>query len=197
MQELERVKVTQAGRIGLSGLLGGLLTIHHPSINAHMSAREVTMLVTLSVVWGGSFFFIAVAIEDLPPFTIVALRVVIAAIMLWGIVWLLGKRPPASWRVWLSLLGMGVINNVIPFTMIVWGQTHIASAGATNLLLVTFLVPVSAILLGTLVLGERLETLHLLGMALIGLGLCAIHGRWWPTRKARVGPITPGCKGHG
>jgi drug/metabolite transporter (DMT)-like permease len=50
-------------------------------------------------------------------------------------------------------------------------------AGAVNLLLVTFLIPVSAILLGTLVLGEALAPRHLLGMALIGMGLAAIDGR--------------------
>ena len=54
--------------------------------------------------------------------------------------------------------------------------------GATNLLLVTFLIPVSAIALGTLVLGERLDPRHLLGMALIGAGLAAIDGRVLPKR---------------
>jgi drug/metabolite transporter (DMT)-like permease len=55
----------------------------------------------------------------------------------------------------------------------------LATAGATNLLLVTFLIPVSAILLGVLVLGETLLWKHLAGMALIGLGLAAIDGRPW------------------
>ena len=53
----------------------------------------------------------------------------------------------------------------------------LATAGATNLLLVTFLVPVSAILLGTLILGEQLDSRHFAGMGLIGLGLAAIDGR--------------------
>ena len=53
----------------------------------------------------------------------------------------------------------------------------LAAAGATNLLLVTFLIPVSAIVLGVLILGERLTGEHLAGMALIGLGLAAIDGR--------------------
>jgi drug/metabolite transporter (DMT)-like permease len=53
----------------------------------------------------------------------------------------------------------------------------LARAGATNVLLVTFLVPVSAILLGALVLGERLQARHFAGMALIGVGLAAIDGR--------------------
>ena len=53
----------------------------------------------------------------------------------------------------------------------------LATAGATNLLLVTFLIPVSAILLGVTILGERLEPKHFAGMALISLGLGAIDGR--------------------
>ena len=53
----------------------------------------------------------------------------------------------------------------------------LATAGATNLLLVAFLIPVSALLLGTTVLGERIEPRHLAGMALIGAGLAAIDGR--------------------
>ena len=60
----------------------------------------------------------------------------------------------------------------------------LATAGATNLLLVTFLIPISAITLGTLVLGEHLLPRQLLGMVLIGSGLAAIDGR--PLRCSKV-----------
>jgi drug/metabolite transporter (DMT)-like permease len=53
----------------------------------------------------------------------------------------------------------------------------LASAGATNLLLVNFLVPVSAILLGVGILGEQLEARHVAGMLIIGVGLAALDGR--------------------
>jgi drug/metabolite transporter (DMT)-like permease len=67
----------------------------------------------------------------------------------------------------------------------------LATAGATNLLLVTFLIPVSAILLGTLFLGEILLPRHFAGMALIGIGLTAIDGRAWQIiRKQWPGPST-------
>lgn len=59
----------------------------------------------------------------------------------------------------------------------------LATAGATNVLLVTFLIPVSAILLGTTVLGEELDLKHFVGMCLIGMGLAAIDGR--PARFLR------------
>jgi drug/metabolite transporter (DMT)-like permease len=55
----------------------------------------------------------------------------------------------------------------------------LATGGATNLLLVTFLIPVSAILLGVVFLHETLLPKHFLGMAMIGLGLAAIDGRPW------------------
>ena len=57
----------------------------------------------------------------------------------------------------------------------------LATAGATNLLLVTFLIPAVAILLGVLLLGETLLQRHVVGLALIGLGLAFIDGR--PTRR--------------
>jgi drug/metabolite transporter (DMT)-like permease len=62
----------------------------------------------------------------------------------------------------------------------------LATAGATNLMLVTFVNPVSAILLGALILGERLEARHFAGMALIGFGLAAIDGRPWKWLRAKL-----------
>ncbi|PSW20709.1 EamA family transporter [Photobacterium sanctipauli] len=282
---------------------------------------------------GASFFFVGIAVSDLPPLTIVTLRVGIAAITLWVIALTLGLRLPTSLKIWGAFLSMGLLNNAIPFVLIVWGQTQIASglasilnaatpiftvvvaglllpderptalkligvtvgffggvimigvpafsgssallaqlavvgatlsyafagvygrrfktlgispvvtaagqvtastfvllpitlivdgamnvsdistsswlavlslaifstafayilyfkilevAGATNVLLVTLLVPVSAILLGTLFLGESLALIHFLGMMLIALGLSAIDGRLWHWMKTKM-----------
>ena len=75
---------------------------------------------------------------------------------------------------WLAVLGVGLLSTALAY----WLYFRIlAAAGATNLLLVTFLVPVSAILLGALVLREVLLPRHLAGMAGIGLGLACIDGR--------------------
>lgn len=294
-------------------------------VGQRMGASEWVMLVVLSVLWGGSFFFNGVAVRELPPLTIVLARVGIAALVLWAVLAVLRVRMPRVRGLWLVFLGMGLLNNVVPFALFVWGQHHIASglaailnattplftvvvahlmtpderltpgkaagvvvglvgvvvmlgtdllaglgvgfaaqvaclaaalsyafagvfgrrfrrmgvpplatatgqvtastlvmlplalavdqpwtlpppglgtwgaligigvlstalayvlyfrilaaAGATNLLLVTFIIPVSAIMLGSLVLGERLEAKHFVGMALIGLGLAFIDGR--------------------
>ena len=295
------------------------------AINTIMNRREWAMLVTLSVLWGGSFFFAEIALESLPPLTIVTLRVGLAAITLWLVVLALKLPIPNSPPIWIAFLTMGLLNNVLPFSLIVWGQSQIssglaailnataplfgvivagillrdesatplkitgvvigfagvivmmdlssiatssllaqlailaaalsyacasvygrrfkatglnpilvaagqvtgstllllpialwvdgndhyanvpsqvwaaiislavfstaaayilyfkllASAGATNILLVTLLVPVSAILLGWLFLEESLQTPHIIGMAMIALGLSAIDGRLW------------------
>jgi drug/metabolite transporter (DMT)-like permease len=310
-------------------------------INRAMTAAEWGLLLFMSVLWGGSFFFAGVALQALPPLTIVTLRVALAALMLAAALRAFNIALPRERAVWRAFFGMGLRNNVVPFCLIVWSQTHIASglaailgattpfataivahwatadekltarrvagvlvglvgvvvmigpdalaglgadvlaelavlgaalsyafagvygrrfkpmgvtpiqtaagqvtasavmlvplalavdqpwtlalpglpvwgaifgiaalstalgyvvyfrilasAGATNVLLVTFLNPVTAILLGTLVLGERLDGRHALGMALIGLGLAAIDGRplaW--ARRAAAGDLRTG-----
>ena len=293
--------------------------------NRQMGAGEWGMLLALSALWGGSFFFNEIAVRQLPVFTVVVARVMLAALILWVVMRLGGQPMPKDRRVWAAFFAMGLLNNVIPFSLIVAGQQSLASgvasilnaatplftvifahfltvdermtparltgvltgflgvavmigpaalrgmggnlgaqlmclggavsyalagifgrrfrtmgvtpiqtatgqvtassvillplmlivdrpwtlpmpgmdavaaliavaalstalayllyfrilatAGATNLLLVTFLIPVSAILLGTLVLNEVLLPRHIAGMALIGLGLAAIDGR--------------------
>ena len=85
------------------------------------------MLLALAAVWGGSFFFNAVAVRDLPVFTVVVARVALGALLLLAILRLTGQRMPTGRRVWAAFLGMGLLNNAIPFSLIVWGQQHIAS----------------------------------------------------------------------
>ena len=91
------------------------------------------MLIVLSVLWGGSFFFTEIALVDLPPFTLVLGRVAIAAMILWWVVLLRDIEIPRDPRIWLSFLVMGALNNLIPFSLIVWSQTHIASGLAAIL----------------------------------------------------------------
>ena len=75
-----------------------------------------------------------------------------------------------------ALLGVAGLSTALAY--IIYFRL-LATAGATNLLLVTLLIPVSAILLGVLILGEVMEAKHFAGMALIELGLAAIDGRPW------------------
>jgi drug/metabolite transporter (DMT)-like permease len=294
-------------------------------IDLVMGRRDWVMVIALSVLWGGSFLFVGVAVREIPPVLLVTARVVLAALALHAVLRATGTPFPSHRAAWVAFFGMGLLNNAIPFTLIAWGQAHIASglasilnattplftvivahwltrdermrgrrlagvivgflgvavmvggaalrelavdlaaqlavlaaafsyalagvfgrrfraigipplataagqvsasslllvpvalavappwsvpvpgapallalvalallstalayilffrvlasAGATNVAIVTFLIPVSAILFGTLLLGERLEPKHLAGMALIGLGLAVLDGR--------------------
>lgn len=89
------------------------------TVNHRMGAREWGLLLILSVLWGESFFFIGVAVKALPPFTIVALRVALAALALNLVVRATGLRMPREWRIWQAFFGMGLLNNMIPFCLIV------------------------------------------------------------------------------
>jgi drug/metabolite transporter (DMT)-like permease len=98
-----------------------------------MGGREWAMLLALAVLWGGSFFFNGVAVRELPAFTLVWLRVAVAAVALLLVLRTLGHPMPRDRRVWAAFLGMGLLNNVVPFALIVWGQHHIASGLASIL----------------------------------------------------------------
>ncbi|WP_246663299.1 DMT family transporter [Rhizobium sp. WL3] len=98
-----------------------------------MNARDWLMLTVLSVIWGGSFFFTGISVRELPPFTIVAARVGLAALALLVGLKLAGISMPRAPKIWLAFFGMGLLNNMIPFSLIVWGQGHIASGLASIL----------------------------------------------------------------
>ena len=98
-----------------------------------MGLTEWSMLITLSILWGGSFFLVEVSLDELPPLTIVALRSTLAAIVLIFIVLITRRRLPTQITVWFAFLVMSVFNNVVPFSLIVWGQSQIASGLAAIL----------------------------------------------------------------
>ena len=77
---------------------------------------------------------------------------------------------------WAALVAIGLLSTTLAYLLYF---RILSTAGATNLSLVTLLVPASAVLLGAGILGERLQPHQLAGMALIGLGLLAIDGRLW------------------
>jgi drug/metabolite transporter (DMT)-like permease len=107
-----------------------------PPINRSMNTREWAMLLLLAVLWGGSFFFTAVALRELPAMTIVLLRVLLASLALFAVITMMGIRLPRDKGAWLAFAQMALLNNVIPFTLLVWGQTRVAS-GAASILVAT------------------------------------------------------------
>ena len=92
-----------------------------------MTPTEWGLLLLLSLMWGGSFFFIGVAVKALPPLTIVAARVSIAAALLWLAAPLTGVSPARLRSAAPALVLLALLNNVAPFSLLTWSQTHLAS----------------------------------------------------------------------
>lgn len=103
------------------------------SNNRAMTPVEWALLFTLSLLWGASFLFVAVSVKTVPPLTLVTARMVLAAVVLYVIVRAIGTRLPADRRSWRDFLIMGMLNNFIPFSLIAWGQSYIASGLASIL----------------------------------------------------------------
>ncbi|HKJ62933.1 MAG TPA: DMT family transporter [Hyphomicrobiales bacterium] len=103
------------------------------AINRTMTASEWGLLIFLSLLWGSSFIFNDIAVRELPTLTVVVTRVFFAALILFSVTRLAGITMPTDWRIWRSLFIIGLVNNALPFCLIVWGQTHIA-AGLASIL---------------------------------------------------------------
>ena len=98
-----------------------------------MTGFEWMLLVLLSVVWGGSFFFNGIALQEFPTLSIVTARVGLAALALLLLMRMLGHGIQLNRQILKAFFGMSFLNNVVPFSLIVWGQQHIASGVASIL----------------------------------------------------------------
>ena len=98
-----------------------------------MTPLEWGLLVLLSILFGSSFFYIGVAVKELPTFTIVVVRVSIAAAILLVVMRVMGTKMPIDRRLWAAFFALALLNNVIPFSLIAWGQVHVASGVASVL----------------------------------------------------------------
>ena len=144
------------------------------NINRVMGFKEWGLIIILSILWGGSFFFVGVAVKEVPPLTIVFCRVGLASIILLGIVYLKGDKMPASPSLWGGFIIMGALNNLIPFSLIVWGQTHIESGLASILNATT---PIFSVVLAHLLTREeRLTTNRVSGVLIGWIGVTVLIG---------------------
>ena len=139
-----------------------------------MGPVEWALLMVLALLWGGSFFFSKIAVGELPPLTVVLCRVVLAALALNLVVLLSGRRMPADPRLWGAFFIMGVLNNVIPFSLIFWGQTQIASGLAAILNATTPLFTVLVAHVATK--DEKLSTSRLFGVFAGMMGVAVMIG---------------------
>ncbi|MGW1421829.1 DMT family transporter [Bradyrhizobium manausense] len=96
-------------------------------------AVELALLVALATLWGGSYTFIKLGVATIPPVTLIAARTAIAGVLLLIIMWARGVRMPTDAATWRRFAFQAVLNSVIPWTLIAWGERHVGAALATIL----------------------------------------------------------------
>jgi drug/metabolite transporter (DMT)-like permease len=151
-----------------------------------MSGKNWLQLLILSLLWGGSFFFVEVALEGLPVLTIVWCRVALGALFLALALAVTGTPLPRGAKVWRALLVMGLLNNAVPFTLFVLAQGQISGSIAAILNATTPLFTVIVAHFATS--DERAGPAKLLGLALGFTGVVVMMaGRG--ANSAWLGPI--------
>ncbi len=139
-----------------------------------MTAGDWTLLLFLSVLWGGAFFFVGVAISEIPPLTLVILRTGIAAMALAALLRARGVAWPFAGAALAPFFVMGLLNNLIPFSLLFWAQTTISSGLASILNATT---PIFAIVVAHFALAdERMAAHKLAGIVLGFLGVAVLLG---------------------
>jgi drug/metabolite transporter (DMT)-like permease len=103
------------------------------STTPSMTGMAWLLLVILSLLWGGTFYLAEIALPEIPPFTLVFLRIMSAALMLHLVLRIRAIDFPWSTRLFAQFMMMGLLNNVVPFSLIFWGQTQLG-AGLASIL---------------------------------------------------------------
>ena len=143
-------------------------------IHQQMQPADMALLILLSILWGGSFFFVEILLRHMPALTLVAARVSMAAIALWLIIGTLKLPIPKDKAQWRALFIIGLLNNALPFSLIVWGQTQISSGLAAIFNATT---PFFTVIIAGIVLTDERLTRHKLAGVLIGvLGVIILIG---------------------
>jgi len=139
-----------------------------------LTTRVWLELTLLALIWGGSFLAIRTALDEIGFLASVSHRVLWAALVLWGIALLRGETMPQSFRLWGAFLVMGLLNNVLPFSLMAWGQLHIET-GLTAIL--NAATAIWGVFVAALVFpDERLTTRRLTGVLIGFLGVATAIG---------------------
>lgn len=147
--------------------------------------RDYVLLVTLAAIWGSSFMFIRLAVVEIPPVTVAAVRIAIAALILFVVARMAGQTLPRNWEIWITIAIAAVIGNVVPFILISWGQEQIDS-GLAAILMAT--MPLTTVLLAHIFTSdEKLTIRKTLG---VGLGLAGLVVLMGPDKLAHLGDQT-------
>lgn len=143
-----------------------------------IDARDWSLLAVLSVLWGGSFFFNSAGLRELPPLTLVFLRVALGAAILLPLLRMQGIGFPSGTMGWRPFVAIGLLNNVIPFSLIVIGQTFIPSGLASILNATT---PLFTVVVMAAAGDEALQMRRIVGVALGLAGVIVLRGGGFET----------------
>src|SRR5688572_17547791 len=137
-------------------------------------ARELVLLGVLASLWGASYTFIKIGVETIPPVTLIAVRTLIAGILLLVVLRWRGLKLPLDAATWGKFLFQACLNSAIPFTLIAWAERSI-DAGLAAIL--NSMTPIFAFLLTVLITRHESTTARkLFGVAAGLAGVCLIIG---------------------
>lgn len=134
-------------------------------MNRSITLIDWGLLLAASALVGSTFLFINVAVEEVSPLVIAALRALISALICWAVMRAYGVRLPRTRRGWTALFWLGLLTSAIPFATVAWGQQHIES-GMGGILFGT--MPILAVVLAPLLLAEETFTRRALIGGVVG-----------------------------
>ncbi len=138
-----------------------------------MRRQDWIELGLLSLLWGTTFFAVAVALKEVPPVTLVLARCAFAALLLVPVVWLMGQSLPKGRNTWGAFFVMAVLNNILPFTLIFYGQQYISSSLTSVLNGVT---PLMSLLVARAFAGEQMPWNKFAGVFMVLAGVAILIG---------------------
>ena len=134
---------------------------------------DYALLIGLAAIFGSSFLFTHIAVQSMPPFSVVAARLSVAAIVLLVVLSLAKQRLPKG-SVWVWIFASALFGNAIPFSLISWGQQEV-DAGLTSIFMAV--MPLSTVLLAHCVTtDEKLNRWTLTGVLFGLVGVCVLMG---------------------
>lgn len=153
-----------------------------PANDNRIDTRDWSLLALLSILWGGSFFFNGAALRELPPLTLVFLRVALGTAVLLPLLRMQGIGFPRSVAGWMPFVAIGLLNNVIPFSLIAIGQTFIPSGLASILNATT---PLFTVVVMAVAGEETLQMRRVAGVAVGLAGVIILRGWGFETRAGQ------------
>ncbi len=140
-----------------------------------MKTKDWLAFLGLSLAWGSSFFWIKIAVQEIGPFLLVALRVLFGILGLVAVLLVTKPKRPTDPRLWRNLLILGLTNTALPFVLISWAEQHIDSAVAAVL---NSSVPLFTMVIAHFVLtDDRMTRRRVLGLVVGFLGVVVLTAR--------------------